>query len=110
MRAPDPIGRADVVIGGSDPHVYEHSPGRNNNARSRAACSDLRAIMRGSAYLDILAVPVAGAVHPQFVHIVRKQPAAGGVQPKRSRHGAPGAVLRRKSHRAKGRIAGTERR
>src|ERR1700730_2104680 len=71
-------------------HVYEQSPGRNNNARSPAACSDLRAFMRGCAYLAILALPVAGAVHRQFVHIVRKQPPAGAVQPKRSRHGGPG--------------------
>jgi hypothetical protein len=26
VRAQDRIGRADVVIGGSDPHVYEQSP------------------------------------------------------------------------------------
>jgi len=64
--------------------------GSQQQCSSRAAFSDLRAIMRGSAYLDILALPVAGAVHRQFVHIVRKQPPAGGVQPKRSRHGGPG--------------------
>jgi hypothetical protein len=26
VRGQDPIGRADVVIDGSDPHVYEQSP------------------------------------------------------------------------------------
>ena len=51
--------------------------GSQQQCSSRAAFSDLRAIMRGSAYLDILALPVAGAVHRQFVHIVRKQAASG---------------------------------